>query len=43
MDGYNCLFMLVVEDNYKGVGVLVGMVYVYKVGVEFFVDINLVK
>lgn len=43
LDGYNCLFMSAVEDNYKAVGASVGMAYNHKVGAESSVDINLAK
>lgn len=43
VDGYNCLFMSAVEDNYKGVGASAGMAYSHKVGAESSVDINLAK
>lgn len=43
LDGYNCLFMAAVEENYKGVGASVGMAYSHKVGAESSVDINLAK
>ena len=43
LDGYNCLFISAVEDNYKTVGAAAGMAYNHKVGAESSVDINLAK
>ena len=43
VDGYNCLFMSAVEENYKAVGAAAGMAYDHKVGAESSVDINLAK
>lgn len=43
VDGYNCLFMSAVEENYKAVGASAGMAYDHKVGAESSVDINLAK
>lgn len=43
VDGYNCLFMSAVEENYKAVGAAASMAYSHKVGAESSVDINLAK
>jgi acetyl-CoA decarbonylase/synthase complex subunit delta len=43
VDGYNCLFLAAVEENYKAVGAAAGLAYPHKVGAESSVDINLAK
>ncbi|MEF9991212.1 MAG: acetyl-CoA decarbonylase/synthase complex subunit delta [Romboutsia sp.] len=43
VDGYNCLFMSAVEDNYKAIGAATSMAYSHKVVAESSVDINLAK
>jgi acetyl-CoA decarbonylase/synthase complex subunit delta len=43
LEGYNCLFLSAVEENYKTVGAAAGLAYGHKVGAESSVDLNLAK